>query len=451
MTPVAEPLPPTSAALRQARRLVALLVLVASTGYLFRVDVTVVAPRLMEEFHFSQAQMGQIFSAFLVGYTVLQVPSGWIADRVKTRPLFLSLTLGWALLTAATTFVGRLGLALGALPALLLLRTASGIVAAPTYPAAGRAIAVSVVPRLHGRSNGAVLASIGVGSAVAPPLLGFATARWGWRPALLLCAAIAAVVAVIWRAFVPTVETFPSQLLPPEGEGCSSRQGGTGEGATLRSEQRVGDGPSSGKRLSLSASPFRRRSFWFLVASYLLQGYVGYVFVFWFYLYLVQVRHFDLLRAAWLTTLPWACTLIAIPVGGVLSDWAVNRWGTTWGRRAVPLPALLVASGLLVIGARTDSAPLAVASLTLSTVLVLVTEGPFWASMTQLSGPQSGVGGGVMNFGSNLGGMLSPTVTPWLAWHLGWEMALSLTALLAVLGAALWIGVEIGQSKEIPG
>jgi len=30
-------------------------------------------------------------------------------------------------------------------------------------------------------------------------------------------------------------------------------------------------------------------------------------------------------------------------------------------------------------------------------------------------------------------------------------MALSLTALLAVLGGVLWMGVEIGQSKEIPG
>ena len=95
MTLVAESLPPTGADVHQARRLVALLVLVASTGYLCRVDITVVAPLLMAEFHLSQAQMGQIFSALLVGYTVFQAPSGWIADRVKTRPLFLSLTLSW--------------------------------------------------------------------------------------------------------------------------------------------------------------------------------------------------------------------------------------------------------------------------------------------------------------------------------------------------------------------
>jgi hypothetical protein len=63
---------------RQARRLMAQLVVVASTGYLCRVDVTVVTPHLMAEFHLSEARVGQIFSSVLAGYTVLQAPSGWI-------------------------------------------------------------------------------------------------------------------------------------------------------------------------------------------------------------------------------------------------------------------------------------------------------------------------------------------------------------------------------------
>lgn len=406
-----------------SRRLVSLLVVVASAGYLCRVDVAVIAPGLMAELHLSQAQMGEVFSAFLLGYTAFQVPSGWLADRVRTRSLFLALLGGWAVLTAGAAAVGwpGVGFAVVALPTLLLLRAVLGISAAPTYPASGRAIAVSVPPRLQGGANGAVLASIGIGSAVTPLLLGFVSVHWGWRAALLLAAALVAVVGILWWGLAPTsLAGSPQRLLSPE---------------------RVpGEGP---RRQPDWPSPLALRSFWFLAASYTLQGYVGYVFVFWFYLYLVQVRHFDLLKAAWLTSLPWLLSLVVIPLGGVLSDWAVKRRGATWGRRSVPMPALILAAGLLACGARTERAALAVASLTLSTALVLSSEGPFWATMTQLSGPRSGAGGGVMNFGSNLGGLISPVATPWLASRLGWETALSLTALLAVMGGLLWLGVEV--------
>jgi ACS family glucarate transporter-like MFS transporter len=191
----------------------------------------------------------------------------------------------------------------------------------------------------------------------------------------------------------------------------------------------------------------RSPSFWFLSASYLLQGYLGYIFIFWFYLYLVQVRHFEVLRAASFTALPWIATMFAIPLGGVFSDWAVIRWGATWGRRSVPLAALCAAAIFLVIGARTARPLLAVAALTICTVLVLCTEGPFWATMTQLSGERSGIAGGTMNFGSNLGGMVSPALTPWLAERVGWETALTLTAGLAVVAGLLWLGVRVESGK----
>ena len=50
-----------------------------------------------------------------------------------------------------------------------------------------------------------------------------------------------------------------------------------------------------------------------LTVSYTLQGYVGYIFIFWFYLYLVEVRRFEVMQAAAVTALPWLCTLVAIP------------------------------------------------------------------------------------------------------------------------------------------
>jgi len=399
-------------------RLLFLLALAASVGYICRVDVTVVAPRPMAELHLSQLEMGKVFSAFLLGYTLFQVPSGWLAGRASTRLLFGALALGWGAITCAHVLVGKawLGLALGALPALLGLRFALGILASPTYPAASRAISLALPSERHGGANGMVLASIGIGSAVAPPLLSFVTLHWGWRAALLVVAVLAILVAMLWWWSAPLTQAA---------------------GAARPTSQ---DGSAAA-----SKSPLCLRSFWFPTASYTLQGYVGYVFVFWFFLYLVQVRHFTFLRAAWLTTLPWISSLVVIPLGGVVSDWAVKRWGSTWGRRSLPLPAMVLAAGSLLFGASTGSAWLAALSLTAATALVLATEGPYWASMTKLSGPQSGIGGGVMNFGSNLGGLISPVLTPWLAARLGWESALGLAALIAVVGAILWMGVSIDE------
>src|SRR5579871_1813398 len=72
-------------------RLVVLLAVAASAGYVCRVAITVVAPGIMHDFRLTQTEMGTIFSAFLIGYTVFQIPSGWLADRVSARRIFLVL------------------------------------------------------------------------------------------------------------------------------------------------------------------------------------------------------------------------------------------------------------------------------------------------------------------------------------------------------------------------
>ena len=401
------------------KRLVLLLAAAASAGYVCRVAITVVAPGIMHDFGLTQVQMGTVFSAFLFGYTLFQIPSGSLADRVSARHIFLALCGGFSALTILTALVGWHGFGLAlVIPQLWFIRAAFGVIAAPTYPTSGRTIAITMPARLQGRANSVVLASVGVGSALTPLLLVPISTRYGWRMALLVAAALSAVVGLLWMKFAPDehhkVDKTNSDL-----------------------DSRAADSPA--RRVS---RPLRSSSFWFLVASYLLQGYLGYIFIFWFYLYLVQVRHIEVLKAASFTALPWLATIVAIPLGGAFSDLAVVHWGATWGRRSLPIFALCVSAIFLVIGARTPSATLAVAALTACTVLVICTEGPFWATMTQLSGEHSGIAGGTMNFGGNIGGMISPALTPWLAERIGWETALSLTAGLALVAGLLWLGVR---------
>jgi ACS family glucarate transporter-like MFS transporter len=404
--------------------LVFLLSATATASYLCRVNISVAGALLMKDFDLSQIQMGRLFSAFLLGYALFQVPAGMLADRWGARRILLLSAWWWVALTILQSLVGWGPLRAGAgatLMILLTLRFLLGVGEAPTFPGAAQGVSRWIPPERQGRANGIVIAAVGVGSAIAPPLLSAAMVRAGWRAALLLSALPALILALVWLFAL---------------EHDADREAG----ARFRPQpQRPAD-----------LQPLRSLRFVLLTASYTLQGYVGYIFVFWFYLYLVQERHFDLLRGAALSSLPWILSIISIPLGGLISDRLVaGRTGLKWGRRIVPIAGLGLSGLFLALGARTDNAYLAAAYLALSTALVLSVEGPFWATMMEIARAGSGTAGGIMNMGSNLGGLVSPALTPVLAAHIGWENALLLAAAISVLGAVMWLGITPAPPRAL--
>jgi len=376
-------------------RLVALLSATATASYLCRVNISVAGVLMMRELGLTQQAMGRVFSAFLVGYAVCQIPGGMLADRFGAPRV-----LGWAALAwvAATGWIAGAG---ASVAALLAARCALGVAEAPTFPAAAQAISRALPEDKRGRANGMVVAAIGLGSAIAPPLVSFLMVRWGWRAALMVSSLPALVVGGAW------IWIGRRTVAPVEAARASAASGW----------------PHS-------------RSFVLLTLSYSLQGYVGYIFVFWFYLYLVDVRHFDLLRGALFGSLPWLLSIVSIPLGGWLFD-RIPR-----DRRAIPIAGLAGSGVFIAAGAHTGNAYLAAICLALATALVLSVEGPFWATMTAVAGARSGTGGGVMNMGSNIGGLISPALTPVLAASIGWEAALMGSAGLAVVAALLWCWIR---------
>ena len=406
---------------------VSLLCATASAAYLCRVNVSVAGALLMQELRLSQAQMGWVFSAFLLGYTLFMVPGGVLADRWGTRRVLERASWWWLVATALQLYVGRGPLASAGvtLASLLALRFLLGIGQAPTFPAAARGVALWVAPGSRARANGLVVAAIAIGSAAAPPLITALMVRWGWRVALAVSALPALATAVAWRlAGEPTPPGATAPAAPAHEQPARTQE--PGADAALRS-----------------------RSFVLLTASYTLQGYVGYIFVFWFYLYLVQERHFDLLSGAAFSSLPWLLSIVSIPLGGWASDRLVARHGARFGRRAVPVAGLGLAGVFLSLGAHTANAWLAAAALALSTALVLCVEGPFWATVTEIAGARSGRAGGIMNTGCNVGGFVSPALTPVLAAAIGWESALHVAAVLSLVAALLWLGIEPGTPERV--
>src|SRR5689334_14117581 len=105
--------------------LVGLLALTAGSSYLARVNLSIAAVHVMQEFKLSQAVLGSLFSAFLLGYAAFQVPSGLLADRYGARRVLAAATLSWVGVTVLLAAVGWGPLAFtggGALIAMLAIR-----------------------------------------------------------------------------------------------------------------------------------------------------------------------------------------------------------------------------------------------------------------------------------------------------------------------------------------
>jgi len=401
----------------------------SSAGYLCRVNVSIAAPLFMTEFNLSEVQTGRWFSAFLAGYALCQAFGGLVADRWGPRKTLRLSSLLWVLLTIAFSFLGfswwggkgQVALILG-----MVLRFLLGLAQAPLFPTAAAAVALWIPAERRARSNAIVLAGVSIGSALAPLLVSGVMTQWGWRISLIVSVLPAAMVSFLWWRIRETPAVLPE---------CSEYN------PTLPRRSRQDNRPEEGALRSIS--------FRLLCGSYTLQGYVGYIFVFWFYLYLVRVRHFNLLEGALFSSLPWVLSMVSIPLGGWISDrLSVGRWGPSKGKRIVPIFGLSGAGVLLVFGANTNSPYLAAAYLSLSTALILCVEGPFWAAATEIAGRRhAGVGGGIMNTGCNLGGMLSPIATPWLAERIGWEKALYVAAALSLLAALFWLGIRLPEQR----
>jgi ACS family glucarate transporter-like MFS transporter len=405
-------------------KMVILLCATATASYICRVNVSTAGPLLMEEFGLSQVAMGRVFSAFLLGYALFQVPAGALADKWGASKILGWAAWLWVALTVIQSLTGWGPFQVNSGYALILFlisRFLLGVSESPTFPGAAKGVSMWVQPGFQGRANGIVIAAVGLGSAIAPPLISNIMVHWGWRVALIVSAIPALVIAILWKKI---------NIQP-------------GEKSYHQKETEViqTDVPDTSNLKSLS--------FILLTASYTLQGYVGYIFVSWFYIYLVQERHFSLLSGAWMSSLPWILSIISIPLGGIISDrLAAGKAGRIWGSRIVPITGMAMSGILISIGAHTGNAIIAAISLAFATAFVLCVEGPFWSMMINIAGKKSGKAGGIMNMGSNLGGLISPTLTPLMASFIGWENALHIAAFLSLIAAGLWLGIRPLKNEQ---
>jgi ACS family glucarate transporter-like MFS transporter len=394
--------------------ILALLFTISAVTYMDRVNISVTARQMMPAYGLTDQDMGYVFSAFVFGYALCQIPGGRLGDRWGARVVLACALVWWSLCTVLTAVVATLPVAglVGTVGALVIARFLLGVGESVALPNFNRAVADWMPPGRRGLGIGIAIGGIGVGAAITPPLASWVMVNYRWQSVFYLSALIGLMVAILW--------VFCSQ---------DRRNGGVAKAQTTPA-------PIPWRRI------LRSRSLWWLVASYACLGYVAYIYMSWFYLYLVNVRGIDLLRGGWLAAGPFLAILLFCPFGGWMTDKLVPTVGLRKARLSIGMLGMALAGGLIAIGAWVESQTMAIVCLSLGAGWLYFTVGAYWSVTTDLSKTHAGTLSGVMNTGANVGGVISPSLTPWLADHWGWTASLLVAAGIALCGGLMWLKVD---------
>jgi ACS family glucarate transporter-like MFS transporter len=398
------------------RALVLLLSAFSLVGYVLRMNISVAAPFMMTTLQLDKIQMGQVFSAFMLGYALFQVPWGVSGDRIGPGRTLTWAAIVWTATTLLTGLIPGTLVPVGtaSLVTLMVLRFTLGLGEAAAYPLASRAIASWMPPGRRAVSFSALIVGMAIGSAFTPPLVSWAMVTLGWRASFYLCAVLSLGLALSWH------RSAGSRL---------DMTGGLGTAA-----------PASGAFWS-SLAVLKDRNIAWMSLSYFFDSYVLFVFVFWLFLYLVEQRGMSVMSSGLYAALPFVTGMIFAPLAGLLSDALVVRWGHGWGRRTVAMVSLALSALFLVLGINVSSATVAIVGLSLSVGFLLCTEPAYWSTSMDLGGAHAGTAGGIMNMAGNLGGVVSTALVPVLIKYFGWPFAFRSAAALAAIAALIWLVV----------
>ena len=116
--------------------LVLWLFVLSAVAYLDRTNISIAGVQIGREFAVDNTHLGWIFSAFLIGYAIFQIPAGLLARRLGPRRV-LSFGIAWCSVFAALTALVPPTVR-GAVFLLALVRFGLGCGEAAMYPAASQ-------------------------------------------------------------------------------------------------------------------------------------------------------------------------------------------------------------------------------------------------------------------------------------------------------------------------
>ena len=299
-------------------------ILFASTviNYIDRQTLSLLAPYLKLQYHWTNSDYANIVIAFRVAYSIGQTAFGRLMDRIGTRRGLSFTVIAYSVISMATS------LARG-FYSFMTFRFLLGAGESANWPAATKAVSEWFPKRERALATALFDSGSSIGGAIAPFIVLEIYFRWGWRPAVVVPGVLGFFWVIVWRWLYHSPEQHP-RISEAELRMIIADRAQDGEtGAPARAPH--DSSPPKTRWLDLLKFPqtwgtIIAKSFtdpiWFFIAD-------------WFPIYLVAkgIPLKTSLIAIWV---PFVATDLGNFVGGAASGFLVKRgWDVVAARKAV--------------------------------------------------------------------------------------------------------------------
>ncbi len=368
--------------------LIWLCFLANAIGYIDRANLAIAAKGIQGELGIDPAEMGLILSAFFWTYAFMQMPAGWVVDRIGVRISLTVAVVWWSLFTMATGAARSVTHFLGA-------RLMLGLGESATMPSFTKTAFNWFPRRERGLACGIFNGGSVAGNVLSLPLVAWLIAVSGWRGAFVITGVIGLVWALAWWFIYRDPERYRS-VAPAEVDRLLA------ERAAPQTSGAAAHIPWSGL--------FKYRSIWGLMIGMFCLNFAIYFFLTWFPSYLQEARGFSLARLGTLGMVPGVMGVAGSWGGGYLSDWLLARgWSRTAARKTCLVGGMAMASSIGLAAVVEDTyACLALFALAYASLSVVGAN--VWTVVSEMAPTPGHVAsvGGINNFAGNLAGIVMP-------------------------------------------
>ncbi len=395
--------------------------------YMDRVNISVAIIPMAEELGWTPQTQGTVLSSFFIGYLLLQIVGGRLADRFGGKIVLGAGVLLWSLFTVITPPAAYLGLGV-----LIATRIAMGMGEAVTFPSIyslyGRWIPLSERSRAVGFSN----SGIPLGTVFALVLTPYIVAALGWEWAFYLFGGLGVLWFAVWQ---PNVTSDPANhpRISPE------------ELARIQAEAPVAAAGSSPTVATFLGSV----SVWAIVVAHFCNNWSLYVLLSWLPTFVNKGLGVDFAAVGWFTMIPNAASFVFLNVAGAVADRLI-RAGMPVGRVRKLMQTIGfggIAAALAIVGT-VETAWAAIAVMSVGTALGAFVTGGFAVNHMDIAPKYAGTMMGITNTAGTIPGVVGVYVSGLiLEWTGSWALVFQTAAGITLFGLVFFLLFASGERK----